>query len=77
MFNRIKEILYNIFENLYEIIQVISFFLVILIWLSLGLIWTGSVIFFYKTKEFINKFPMKFTIFILRIYDKLLTFSKK
>jgi len=77
MFSKIKQISHNIFENSYEIVQVLSFFIIILIWLSFGLIWTCSVICFYKIKEYVSKLPIKFTIFILKIYDKLLTFIKK
>ena len=77
MFSKIKQISYNVFANSYEVVQVLSFFIIILIWLSLGLIWTCSVICFYKIREYVSKFPMKFTIFILKFYDKLLTFRKK
>ena len=74
---RIKETVLSILESFIEIIQVLGFFVTVICWLMLGLLWSWSVRLYYKTKKCFKKFPMKITIFILRIYDKLLTFLRK
>ena len=74
---RIKETVLSILDSVIEIIQVFAFFVTIICWLLLGLIWSWSVRSYYKTKKYFEKFPMKVTIFILKLYDKLLTFNEK
>ena len=74
---RVKKIILKILDSVIEFLQVFGFFLTIICWLLLGLIWSWSVRIYYKTKRYFEKFPMKITIFILKIYDKLLTFYEK
>lgn len=77
MISRIKEILCDAFENFSEMIRFLSFLFILLCWLIVGLIWTGSVRIYYYIKQRIGKIPWNLTLHILRIYDKLLTFFKK
>jgi len=77
MFNRIKDIVYNIFENFSEMIRLLSLLFVILCWLILGIVWTGSVRVYYYIKQRIEKIPWNFTLYFLKISEKVLTFFKK
>lgn len=73
----VKESVQSAVENFIEAIRFLIFLFVLLCWLIIGLTWTGSVRLYYYIKKRIGKMPWNFTLYVLKIYDKLLTFFKK
>lgn len=73
----VKESVQSAVENFVEAIQFLTFLFILLCWLIIGLTWTGSVRLYYYTKQYLRRLPWKFTLSILKIYDKLLTLFKK